>query len=374
MKKHQMSAAFFLVLALGVSIVTGADFLAKRKPFPIYKGPGVTEIRMLSEWFEGLSGSPGDTEVYVLDSVVPGASMLVLGGTHPNEPSSHISAVMLVENAVPAAGVLYVMPRSNTSGFTHNDPQEGAPQSFTIQTPMGARRFSYGSRATNPVHQWPDPNVYIHASSGQSLSGSETRNLNRGFPGRPNGTLTEQVCYGITQLIRDKGITISVDLHEASPEYPVVNAIVAHPRAMGLASETVLGLEMQNITIGLEPSPVNLRGLTHRELGDHTETLAILIETANPSQGRLRGRTDEALVLTGVDPWYVKAQKLGRLYVPYDESGHPLKQRVGRHVASLQEIAFGWTLNNPDKPLEFSGLPSYDELMEKDLGSYLQPK
>lgn len=374
MKKHQASAAFFLILAIAAAIVTGADFLAKREPYPIYKGPGVTEVRMLSEWFEGLKGSPGDTEVYVLDSGVPGASMLVLGGTHPNEPSSHISAVMLVENALPASGVLYVIPRANASGFTHNDPQEGAPQSFAIQTPAGPRTFAYGSRATNPIHQWPDPNVYIHASSGQSLSGSETRNLNRGYPGRPNGTLTEQVCYGITQLIRDRKVTISVDLHEASPEYPVINAIVAHPRAMGLASETVLGLEMQNITIGLEPSPVNLRGLTHRELGDHTETLAILMETANPSQGRLRGRTDEALVLTGVDPWYVKAQKLGRLYVPYDESGHPLKQRVGRHVAALQEIAFGWTLNNPDRPLEFSGMPSYEELMEDDLGPYLQPK
>ena len=25
-------------------------------------------------------------------------------------------------------------------------------------------------------------------------------------------------------------------------------------------------------------------------------------------------------MLTGIDPWYVKAQKLGRLYVPYDET------------------------------------------------------
>jgi len=371
MKTHQLTAMLFLAIAAAVSVIAGISFLEKRAPDLIISGPGVSQSAMLSDWFPGLKGTPGDTEVQILDSGVPGASMLVLGGTHPNEPSSHITAALLIENAVPVSGKLFVIPRANASGFMHNDPQEGAPQEYTIETPSGPRVFSYGSRATNPVHQWPDPNVYIHASSGQSLSGSETRNLNRGYPGRPNGTLTEKICYGITELIRKEKVTITVDLHEASPEYPVINAIVAHPRAMGLASETVLGLEFQDITIGLEPSPVNLRGLTHRELGDFTDTLAILIETANPSQGRLRGRTDEALVLTGKDPWYVRAQKLGRLYVPYDENGHPLKQRVGRHLAAIQEIAFSWTLNNPDLPLEFSELPSYDDLMEHDIGEYL---
>ncbi len=97
-----------------------------------------------------------------------------------------------------------MIPRTNNSAFTHNDPQEGSPQRFTISTPHGERWFRYGSRATNPIDQWPDPDVYIHASSGQQLSGSETRNLNRGYPGRPDGTLTEQICYGITELIKKK--------------------------------------------------------------------------------------------------------------------------------------------------------------------------
>ena len=42
----------------------------------------------------------------------------------------------------------------------------------------------------------------MHASSGQKLSGSETRNLNRAYPGRPDGTFTEKVAYAITSLIR----------------------------------------------------------------------------------------------------------------------------------------------------------------------------
>lgn len=379
MKKYHITAAIFLALALAAAFAAGASFLSMRKVEAIMRGPGVSDLRMLSDWFPGLKGTAGDTEVFILrpegvskaDSAA-GASMLVLGGTHPNEPAGFMSAVLLVENAVPASGTLYVIPRANASAFTHNDPQEGSPQRFTIRTASGSRIFRYGSRATNPVDQWPDPDVYIHASSGQSLSGNETRNLNRGYPGRPDGTLTEKVCYGITEMIKAEKITITVDLHEASPEYPVNMAMVAHPHAMALASETVIGLEMQDILIRLEPSPANLRGLTHRELGDFTDTLPVLMETPNASQGRLRGRTDEALVLTGIDPWYVRAQKLGRLYVPYDEKGHPLEERVGRHLAGILELAFTWTLNNADRPLEFTGLPGYAELQDKGVGAWLR--
>lgn len=379
-KKHHLTAALSLGIALAAAGIAGASFLAMRKSDPIVKGPGVSEVKMLSDWFPALAGSPGDTEVYVMRSAASapvadapaGASMLVLGGTHPNEPSGFMTALMLIENAVPSSGTLYVIPRANNSAFTHTDPQEGSPQRFTIRTAKGARTFRYGSRATNPVHQWPDPDVYIHASSGQSLSGNETRNLNRGYPGKPDGTLTEKVCFGITELIRKESVTITVDLHEASPEYPVNMAMVAHPNAMPLASEAILGLEMLDISMRLEPSPVNLRGLTHRELGDFTKTLPILMETPNAAQGRLRGRTNEALVLTGIDPWYVRAQKLGRLFVPYTEKGHPLEERVGRHLAGLSEIAFSWSQNNPDRPIEYSGAPDYSSLMDDGLGKWLR--
>lgn len=300
--------------------------------------------------------------------------MLVLGGTHPNEPSGFLSAVLLVENASASRGTLYVIPRANNSGFTHNDPQEGAPERYTIALPDGTTRtFRYGSRATNPVHQWPDPDVYIHAASGQTLSGSETRNLNRGYPGRLHGTLTERVCLGIASLIRAERIDLTIDLHEASPEYPVINAIVAHERAMPLASQVVLGLEFLDMKIGLEPSPKNLHGLSHRELGDYTDTLSVLMETANPSQGRLRGRTDEALVLTGKDPYYVKAQKLGRLYVPFDAAGHPIEERVARHLAGISEFILALSTEMPGKALEIEGIPGYEELQEKGLGSFLKP-
>lgn len=70
------------------------------------------------------------------------------------------------------------------------------------------RTFQYGSRATNPIDQWPDPDIYTHKSSGQTLSGSETRNLNRCYPGVEDGTLSEQVAYAVTNMIK----TLDIDM------------------------------------------------------------------------------------------------------------------------------------------------------------------
>lgn len=366
-----------LIISLLLLAVVGAVLalvipgnLAMHRAEILRKGPGVTRVAPLSEWFPDLKGTRADTDVYILDSGKPGGSALVLGGTHGNEPAGYMTAILLLENAVPSAGRLFVIPFANASAMTHTDYMEGTPREFTLNAASGKRRFRFGSRATSPMDQWPDPDIYIHASSGQKLSGSETRNLNRAYPGRKDGTFTERLAYGITSLIRAEKVDLTIDLHEASPEYPVINAIVAHDRAMPVASVAVLNLEMDGVTIGLEPSPVKLRGLSHRELGDSTDTLALLIEATNPAQGRLRGKTDTALILEGKDPLYVKAHKLGRTFVPFDDSGWPMKLRVGRHLTSLQAIFAAYTSKTPDKPLVIGSLPTYDELTTNGLERY----
>ena len=373
MRNKRLTASIFLVLALLVAFLAGESFSTMYEAEAIVAGPGVVGQKMLSDYLPKLKGTNGDTEIYILEGEKPGGSMLLLGGTHPNEPSGLMTAVLLIENAQLEAGTLYVIPRANNSAFTHNDPQEGSPQRFTIDTPSGERWFRYGSRATNPVDQWPDPDVYIHAASGQQLSGSETRNLNRAYPGREDGTFTEQVAYAITELIRQEDIDISIDLHEASPEYPVINAIVSHEKAMGIASLTAINLELKGVKIGLEPSPKNLRGLSHREWGDYTDTLSILMETANPAQGRLRGKTDEALILEGKDKTYVKAAQLGRLFVPFDENGHSLDSRVARHLTSIVELSKSYSTQYQESPIILGGLPTYNEIIDNGIGNYLTP-
>lgn len=368
--QHVLIACLLCVFVLGMTGYLGCVFASAREEEPIYPGPGVTDIQLLSDYFPQLAGSNGDTEIYVLDSGVPGASMLVLGGTHPNEPSGVLSTIALVEYCQPASGTLYVIPRANNSAFTCTDPQEGAPMRYYIETSGGTRWFRFGSRATNPVDQWPDSEVYVHAASGQHLSGSETRNLNRAYPGRADGTFTEQVAYAITEFIRAKDVTITVDLHEASPEYTTVNAIVAHEDALELANLALWGLE-DDMDITVEGSPTNLHGLTHRELGDYTDTLALLMETANASQGRLHGIIDSDLVTTGIDKFYTRADGFGALTVDYPAEGISISQRCARHITAL--VQFCENYEGDAGVISLGDMPSYQEIINNGIGAYLAP-
>lgn len=373
LKKSYLTAIAVLLVAAIVTALAGMNFYAKRHfQEDIFEGEGVTEVFKLSRYNENLTGTIADTNVYVLQGEKEGGSLLVLGSTHANEPAGHMAGIVLEENAKVEAGTIYVIPSVNQSALTHNDALDGSPQYMHFTTSNGeTRTFQYGSRATNPIDQWPDPDIYRH-SSGQGLSGSETRNLNRCYPGIKDGTISEQVAYAVYNMITTLEIDMEIDLHESSPEYAVNNATVAHERAMTIASEGVLDLQLEGISMSLEPSPTSLHGLTHRELGDATNTYALLMETGNPSQGRLRGYTDEDLVLTGKDPCYVIAQDLGLLYVDYSSGEFPIELRVGRHLAGISAYIDAFN-NNSDssKQIVVSGIPSYDEMVNGSLGDFL---
>jgi hypothetical protein len=216
--------------------------------------------------------------------------------------------------------------------------------------------------------------VYLHYPSGQVLSGNETRNLNRSFPGRPDGSLTEQIAYGITELIKKEQIDLVIDLHEASPEYPVVNAMVFHERARDLAAMAVYQMQLEGIDISLEPSPLNYHGLSHRELGDATDAFVVLMETACVAQGRLRGKTNAELVLTGDDPNYHTAAKQGHVRVPYPEGGIPIEVRVGRHLSGILACMSALGELNSNKSLDISGIPTKAQVEEYGVGAFLAYK
>lgn len=371
-KGNRATALGLVAAALLVAAVAGKSFTGMWKDDVLVPAPGF-ERHMLSEWHAPLAGTPADTPVYVQASSQPGGTVLVMGGTHPNEPAGTLAAVLLLEKARVAQGRLMVVPFGNHMAFTHNDPQEGAPQRIHLKLADGSTRaFKYGSRATNPIDQWPDPDVYIHPQSGQELSGKERSNLNRAHPGTKEGPLTLQLAYGLRELLVKEKVDLAFDLHEASPEYPVVNAIVAHEKSMELAAVVTMELEGQGIAMRLEPSPKNLRGLTHREWGDTTDTMPILMETANPSQGRLRGRTDEALVLTGRDKAYAKAMGLGRLFINY-QGDQPLDLRVARHVTAIKVFLDNLGLLYPEKTILVEGIPDYASIVGQGTGTFLNP-
>lgn len=366
------TAIILLLAALVIAAVTGRNFLSMRSADTVVPHEGFEE-HMLSEWFAPLEGTPADTPVYIQEGAEPGGTVFVMGGTHPNEPAAMLSAVLFLERAKVDKGRLIVVPFANAMAFTHNSPQEAHPQHIHFTLPDGSERvFRYGSRATNPAFQWPNPDIYIHEPSGQRLSGSEKSNLNRAHPGLPDGGLTQQLAFALLEMIRKEKVDLAFDLHEASPEYPVVNAIVAHEKSMELAAMVTMELEAYGIPMRLEPSPKNLHGLTHREWGDNSDVMPILMETGNPSQGRLRGRTDENLVLTGEDKCYTRAAELGRLFIPY-EGDQPIDLRVARHTQSMSTFIEMLGFLYEDREIVVEGVPGYEEILDKGVGAFLSP-
>ena len=372
MNRHHIMAVVLLVAVAIVCNLAAREFISMNRPDEIIAGPGVKNVGALSSYLGNLAGTSSDASVYYLESGKPGATVLVLGGTHPNEPAGFMTAVVLAEHITVLEGRLIVIPQVCASGFTCTDPLEGYPQSFSLQSKSKVRTFRFGSRGSNPISEWPDPLVFLQYPSGQQLSGNETRNLNRSYPGRPEGTVTERIAYAVMQLINREKVDYAFDLHEAAPEIPIINAIVTHEKGKDIAANALFTLEAENLQFALEISPTNFHGLSHREWGDRTSAFPFLMETSNPIQGRLRGKTDAVLVVQGVDKRYNEAAQLGTMRITYELSGEPLARRVGRHLRGLQAILNASMELAPEKRIVLEGLPTYEQILERGVGAYLQ--
>ena len=95
------------------------------------------------------------------------------------------------------------------------------------------------------------------------------------------------------------------------------------------------------------------------------------METSNIIQGRLRGRTDVALILEGNSIRYKQALESGALRIDYDPEGQPLEMRVGRHVQGFIEILNAYNEYYEDNAVIIDNLPTYTEILKKGIGYYL---
>lgn len=375
-EKKQVLFRKTVILTAGIILMyfAGQSFYRSRHlKEPVVLGPAVTKVKKLSDYFEAIRGNINDANVYILGGNKPGGTILILGGTHPEEPAARLAAWIFVENAKLDQGRLIVILSANRSGTTVTRLGGAYPPDYTIPTSWGGQKFRMGDRWSNPLDQWPDPEVYIHYPSRQELAYVDIRNLNRTWPGRPNGTLTEKTCYALTQLIRQEKVDIAIDLHEAELQYPVISAIVAHEKGQDLAamaSMMITGTEGFNI--GMENSPYALRGLSHREIGDNTDAISLLLETPEPFLDATRGRTDRALLLEGKDEFVMRAGAHGLLFEKMDENGWPIDVRVGRHCSTVLHIADLWSEEHPDLSVKLTDIPRYADVIDKSTGFYLR--
>jgi len=360
-------------LAVAFLAVSGKSFSDHRSlREAVVLGPGVTRVARLGDYNPTLRGTVNDANLYILEGKEPGGTILVFGGTHAEEPAGRLAAWLLVEHAAVERGRLIVALSANRSASTVTRPGAAYPPTFTIPTDWGGQTFRMGDRWSSPLDQWPDPEVFIHYPSGQYLAYSDIRNLNRAFPGRPNGTLTERTTFAFMELIRRERVDVAIDLHEAELQYPVINTIVTHQKGQELATMVSMMLtDMEGFAIGTEFSPPNLHGLSHREIGDHSQAVSLLFEAPEPFLDATRGRTDAEVLLSGRDEFVVKAGKHGLLFAPIDEKGWPIATRVGRHTSSIAQTAGTWSEDHPDRAVVVTGIPRYADLQQRGVGHFL---
>jgi hypothetical protein len=127
----------------------------------------------------------------------------------------------------------------------------------------------------------------------------------------------------------------------------------------------------EGFSIGMEYSPPALHGLSHREIGDHTQAISLLLEAPEPFLDATRGRTNRELLLEGKDEFVVKAGKHGLLFEKMDENGWPIEVRVGRHCSTILQILELWSEENPEKSVMVKRVPRYAEVIEKGIGNFL---
>jgi hypothetical protein len=122
----------------------------------------------------------------------------------------------------------------------------------------------------------------------------------------------------------------------------------------------------------MEYSPESLHGLSHREVGDHSDAVSLLFEAPEPFLDATRGKTTVEQLLTGRDEFVMKAGEAGLLYERMDEKGWPFDVRVGRHTSTVLMTMEAWTELNPDQPAVCRGVPRYDEVIARGTGHWLK--
>jgi hypothetical protein len=127
---------------------------------------------------------------------------------------------------------------------------------------------------------------------------------------------------------------------------------------------------MEGFDNHVEPSPANFRGLSHREIGDFSETWPFLLEAPIPFLDQPTGPKTVKLMLDGKDPFLLSLAKKKKLFVPYDEEGWSMDKRAGQHTSVTLEIFKQYSKKYPDTAIKLAGVPRYAEIVKNGIGSY----
>lgn len=382
--KRLIQKIVILVIIAVFAVIAAVQFWQLRHyKETIVTSPYLTEVKWFSDYVPSLKGTWLDTPVFIFDSGVEGGTVFINGGPHPYEPASTMAAYLMIENMVVEKGKVIVVPRANYSGSTEGMCGDAYPMYFHVDTEWGQEQFRIGDRYTNPLDQWPDPFTYINYPSGQNLAYQDIRNLNRVYPGRENGTITERAGYAVMEIIREEGVDISIDMHEAEILYPVTSTYVApakvldrehfletgemnyvEPERSSLDIAMMAAMNIDQFFMKCASSPNTLHGLSHREWADWSDSLTFLMETPEIFIDKITGPRTEALMYEGKDEFLQRVTDKGLTYFPYDmEFGTPMWYRTARQLSGAMEV-INWAGMFYDDLEVICSWPLYEEMEE----------
>jgi len=355
-----------IFVCLGILLIGIISFPKEFQP-DIIPGNGVTRVEMLSDYYEPLEGTNFDTQVFFMDSGIPGATFLLIGGTHPREIAGSTAAIIFIENAKVKSGRVIVIPHANKSATSIPDTYRDFPHLFSFRSKSCIRHLVYGDRRSDPDDQKvEDPEIYIHYPTDQEFEdGAEARNLNRCYPGNPSGNPTEQLAFAIMELIRKEQVDLNLDMHECdTPEVhydengnEVMNSglpyiLVCHPKGTKIGLKTVKSLATEEYPLQIEIASFKFRGLSQREIGDNSGCISFLSESPNPGQDRWRDM---------------------KTADPITHPIYSLEHRVGLHLLYIEGLVENFNVyeNFEKGDIIIENIPTAMELKEKKLGYFL---
>ena len=384
-KKSLIVKIIVLALALVLALLAGIEFWQLRHyKETIVASEDLTEVKWFSDYVPSLKNTWMDTPVFIFDSGVEGGTVFICGCPHPYEPASTMAAYLMIENLKVETGKVIIVPRANYSGSTEGMVGDAYPMFFHVSSDWGISKYRIGDRYTNPLDQWPDPFTYVNYPSGQNLAYQDIRNLNRTYPGRENGTITERAAYAVMEIIRQEHVDIAIDMHEAEILYPVTSTYVApskvldrekfletgemeyyEPEKSSLDVAMMAGMNISDqFLMKSASSPNTLHGLSHREWADWSDSLTFLMETPEIFIDKITGPRTEALMTEGKDEFLQKVTDKGLTYFPYDmEFGTPMWYRTGRHLTGALEVIFWASFFYPEMDCQVTW-PTYLEMAE----------
>jgi len=147
-----------------------------------------------------MQGTSYATPAFLFDSGVEGSSIIILGGTHGDEPAGYEAAMRLVKmlgEKSPKSGKVILIPLANRVAVANYNRR--------ILVPQGADK--------------------------------EQGNLNRCYPGKVNGLPMEQMAYQIEKIARQHSVDVFIDMHEA--RYLHLNTPAESEKEVGLGQTLI---------------------------------------------------------------------------------------------------------------------------------------